>query len=177
MLFLISFSSTVEAANIWGELQATTASGKVNGQSQGGVSDNLLGSIGYFGFAQAIEGGYHVAYVGPTIQPIAGMEVGIATGKEWVTGSSMDRRAAYLFVTRGKLSLFLKGENGGTGRWNMGVVDYALTDTVIVGLRGQSFLGAGPRVEVRMAKNLSVWGAVLWKNGVTSSLLTLKMNY
>jgi hypothetical protein len=137
----------------------------------------LTGSVGFYAQVVKDSAGYASAYVGPKFKIAEGIEVGIGIGRERAPGYSSPVRNAWIFIDQEQYSLYATVEKGDAGKWHKAIALYKLSDAVNVGVMNESFLGTGPRVEYKVAKDFQVWGAVLRSYRKTTPVLAANFSF
>lgn len=169
----VFFSSAAIATDFWAEVQFNQRAGVATRQINGGaIGEN------FFAFGQVVEGGYQQIYAGPRLNPTTWLEIGAAAGAETVGQGWGFRFGSYVWAGRDKWFALIVHEDGKeTGPWNKTVLKYQTTPELAIGLQSQKFLGNGVRVEYAVNKAISLWGVVLNKDGVTTTQVTIKINF
>lgn len=164
----------------WAE--AGAASGKNHASWLTGYYDHkFTDSLGMYVVVDTESDGYHEWYVGPKIELTKGFEIGIATGRESIRGElpNSPRHNAFASIDTDKVSVYATFERGPSGSWHKIYALYKATETVSAGAMYETNFGIGPRVEYTIAKNVTVWGAVLHNGDTkeTTSLLAVNFSF
>lgn len=133
---------------------------------------------GYFLFAQGAEEDYGQVYGGPTFSPEPWLHLGAGIGVE--NDPNPLRLASFLFAERGRHSLLVVNENGGTGPWYKVEAMTRLEDHVSLGLHVQRGVGAGPRLAVTFpSTSMSLWAAPMydWEEEEVNGLFGLRIDF
>jgi len=135
-------------------------------------------TVGFYAQVVKDSAGYASVYAGPKFKIAEGVEMGIGIGRERNRGEASTMvRNAWVFIDQEAWSLYATVEKGNAGKWHKAIALYKLTDSVNVGLMNESFLGTGPRVEYKVAKDFQVWGAVLRSHGKATPMVAANFTF
>ena len=139
----------------------------------------LTDKVGFYAQAVKDSAGYASVYAGPKFKLAEGVEVGVGVGREVLErhAPSTVVKNAWVFIDQEAWSLYATVEKGDAGKWHKVIALYKLSDAVNVGLMNESFLGTGPRVEYKVAKDFQVWGAVLRSHGKATPMIAANFTF
>jgi len=151
-------------------------------------SNGVAGAVGWyekeltknFGFYAAViveTGKYREFYVGPYWKPTDWLQLGVAIGRESDQGTNSFRRNAFAQIDTEKVFALAIYENGGSGPWHRVHAVYHLNEKSSVGGMTERFLGHGPRAEYKIAKNVTVWSALLRNQTTKESTSLFAVNF
>jgi len=111
-----------------------------------------------------------------------GIEVGIATGRESIRGELRNsaRRNAFVSVDTDEVSIYATAERGESGPWHKAYALYKFSEAFSAGVMNETLFGRGLRAEYSgLAKNVTVWGALLHNSDTkeTTSLLAVNFSF
>ena len=113
------------------------------------AQQDLTKSVGAFGWAQ-YSTTYRQIYGGLYVRPTKWLQVGVASGVE--QAKSKARLGTFTSVSKGKYFALAIYENGGSGYWYLALTDVAAWKRVSIGSHSQTFVGHGPRADVKLGK-------------------------
>lgn len=136
-------------------------------------------SVGFYAQVVKDSAGYASAYAGPKFKIAEGVEVGVGIGRETLErhAPSTVVKNAWVFIDQESWSLYATIEKGEAGKWHKVIALYKLSDSVNIGAMNESFLGSGPRIEYKVAKDFQVWGAVLRSHGKTTPMIAANFTF
>lgn len=183
------FSFLVTFALIVLVLVASPCTGQVNGFVEGqtrfndGSATNQINlslggnlsaknHLGWFVWALVSEG-WAESYVGLAYSPADWIAFQAGYGIE--TADDSGRFGGNVWIGKGANSVFFAYEDGGSGPWHKLVLNHSFGKFGI-GVLDQSFLGTGPRVEIKTGK-VKVWAAQVWLKGKPTTTAAVSYNF
>lgn len=138
---------------------------KKSSQIVGWYERELTDMFGVYGLvSMESDDRYRQAYAGLTVKPLPTtapwLHLGIGLGRERDGEGSGIRKNLFVSVDAEKVDCFATYETGYTGPWHRVNCVYHLTDKWSIGSMQETNLGAAPRAEYHIKKNLTVWSAL-----------------
>ncbi|MEK7194575.1 MAG: hypothetical protein AAB660_02720 [Patescibacteria group bacterium] len=153
LFMLLPFN--LNAQNVWVESQNMVSSGVAPAtQMNVSISKNYSEHFGVFLWSIVSEG-WSESIVGGVWLPSSHYEFSLGAGLE--SNDNPARALGSVFVSYGKSSLYVAGEQGGSGHWFVAQGNYKLSGRIGVGFRGQHNVGLGPRVEFNPTRHFKLW--------------------